>query len=164
MEGSYVHICAVAQRAQYITAWEECMNCSLFCQVAVHQGLQSLYSVNTLNKKKSIASTALNLVVNILNVERCFCVSSDGTTSNVSPWQLYCFQEHLPSHVARCSAVQTRLVWLLCLWLLSRTVLKMKTWMNEWITRLSCWLYLTFILCVHVGLCSRAAGDWTRWL
>lgn len=133
MPGSYFHIRAVAQRAQYITTWENCMKCSMFCQVAVHRGLQSLHSVYTLNKKKCIASTALNLVVNILNVERCFRVSSGGTTSNASSWQLYCFEEHLPSHVARCSAVQTRLVLLLCTRLLSRAALEMKTWMNEWV-------------------------------
>lgn len=92
MPGSYFQIRAVAQRAQYITTWENCMKCSMFCQVAVHRGLQSLYSVYTLNKKKCIASTALNLVVNILNVERCFRVSSGGTTSNASSWQLYCFR------------------------------------------------------------------------
>lgn len=164
MPGSYFQIRAVAQRAQYITTWENCMKCSMFCQVAVHRGLQSLHSVYTLNKKKCIASTALNLVVNILNVERCFlcklgwdhfqCVIMAALLFSRNICHLMLHVVQLYKHVGFYFYVRGFSAGQCWRWRLE--------WMNEWITRLLCRLCLTFILCVHVGLCSRAAEDWTH--
>lgn len=119
----------------------------LLCFKLQHIGLLATVDAVRLQQDQMNCRYSSTVAADTLSL-LCFFVSFGGTTSKHVIAAALLFEDHFAiNHFAHCIAVQKKyLVLLSWLGLLEMFVLKIKTWVN--------WVHWTFILFVHVALCS----------